>query len=98
MSAIWIFALVLFAMIFALGAYVVGRISYSSGRKRGFAAGHESGWTMRHEESTDDEREAWRQRAEVEVKRHQERRLAALQAQMSSMGRGLDLNETSKDQ
>ena len=47
-----------------IGALLVGGlIGAEIGKNRGYKAGHRDGWTERHNESTEEERAAWRARS-----------------------------------
>lgn len=56
MDTTWWAICVIGALIFA------ATVGHEIGKKRGYKLGHRDGWTERHDESTDDERAAWRAR------------------------------------
>lgn len=92
MLVFWlVFEAVLAMLIIILVARKMFGAGYRRGQEEGFVAGHKAGWIARHDESTDEERESWRQRASAEMRKRQERELAAYQAEMGSVGRGLEL-------
>lgn len=89
MGSMEIFQLVSLGTVALLIAFVTGRVAFDSGRKRGYVNGRRDGWMQRHDESTEEEREAWQQRTEKLMQKDRERKLAAYQAHMASLGKGV---------
>lgn len=86
MGSTEIFVLLLSSLLWLFIAYVAGRLAFKSGRKRGYRDGRRDGWMYRHGESTEGEREAWRQRTEKQMLQEREQMLAAYKAELIARG------------